>query len=106
MIKYSSLLLNTSVFHFFFFTGFSLRFPIFDTNTIRRSLILTGDLSVERPTLSIDFKVYIENTDAFGVTFYANYPVWFERALCLQRRNSSGRLKSFKLLKLRNAGSI
>ena len=55
------------------------------------------------PSVSpLNFRVYIENTDTFGVAFYANYPVWFERSISVTK--GSVRLQTFKLLKLRSAG--
>lgn len=44
-------------------------------------------------------RVYIENTDAFNVVYYANYPVWVERAVLKKEKIAFGRIKAFNVLK-------
>jgi acyl-CoA thioesterase FadM len=51
------------------------------------------------------FPVYIESTDAFGVAFYATYPVLLERFLSVTFE-SPGYLKSTKLMKFKIAAKM
>lgn len=54
----------------------------------------------------IRFPVYIESTDAFGVAFYATYPVLLERSINQQIGRADGRLRSVKLMKFRSAARL
>jgi hypothetical protein len=47
-----------------------------------------------QPQTSIMYDVYIENTDAFQVMYYANYMVFLERAICTYANNHRSRLSS------------
>ena len=52
------------------------------------------------------FGVYIESTDAFGMMFYANFPILVERALVAESGTSLGLLTSLKEMKFRNPARL
>lgn len=57
---------------------------------------------------SFKFPVFIEATDAFGMVFYANFPVLVERFLIdqAQGEHSDNQLVSFKQMKLKIPGRL
>ena len=54
----------------------------------------------------IKFPVYIESTDAFGVAFYATYPVLLERSINQLSGRTGGRLRYVKQMRFRSAARL